>query len=296
MEQYSFTPSCYASHMGAWAIEPNYIRQAVMMIRTGMWKPEARSVPAVPGTDVPTPREDGTTGIDYYVTSEGVGILPLHGPSMKARSKFGGYSTVDARRSLREMDNDPRVSAIMLHIDSPGGHVFGTQELADEVSAIDKTTPVHAFIEDNGTSAAYWVASQARKITANPMGWVGSLGVMATLVDDSEALSMEGVKVHVVSTGELKGAGAPGAPVTDQLIMMVARLIEGASSEFKRAVSSGRGIPASKIDPLWTGDVWLAPEAKSRGLIDRVESWSAALERVTAPLRAKAARKRLGRS
>lgn len=290
------TPSCFASHMGAWAILPDFLRQALTAIRSGLWRPEAKSAPALPHVELPTPVQDENGPRSYYVTPEGVGILPLHGPSMKQRSKFGGYSSVDARRMLREMAQDPNVGTIMLHVDSPGGHVAGTQELAQEVDSIDvNQKPVHAYIEDNGNSAAYWIVSQARTIAANPMAYVGSLGVIAALVDDSEAMAMEGIKVHVIATGDLKGTGAPGSQVTEEQIGMVRRLVEGTSAAFQAAVRSGRALTLKATQELWTGDVWLAEDAKAHGLVDKVESWDAALERVTRPLRASNAKARLRR-
>jgi ClpP class serine protease len=76
---------------------------------------------------------------------------------------------------------------------------------------------------------------------------------------------------------------------------MVRRLVEGASAEFQKAVRAGRNLSAAAVTALWTGDVWMASDAKSKGLVDRVESWGASVERLAAPLRAKAAKRRLAR-
>jgi protease-4 len=213
---------------------------------------------------------------------------------MKARSKYGGYSTVDARRQLRAMAQDDRVGAILLHIDSPGGHVAGTKELADDVRAVDEAKPVHAYLEDTGASAAYWVASQARTVAANAMAMVGSLGTFTVLYDLSKAAEMEGVQVHVVSTGERKGAAAPGTPVTDEDLAEARRLVDGFDAFFRAAVREGRGMGSKEASAVWTGAAWLAVEAKGLGLVDRVEPLDTTVERLTAPLRARAAKARLG--
>jgi signal peptide peptidase SppA len=249
---------------------------------------------------VPTPTDvqiEGTLPppLSYFVTQEGVGILPLHGPSMKSRSKYGGYSTVDARRQLRAMAADEKVGAILLHIDSPGGHVAGTKELADDVAAVGEVKPVHAYLEDAGASAAYWVASQAKTVVANEMAMVGSLGTFTVLYDLSKAAEMEGVQVHVVSTGDRKGAAAPGTPVTDEDVAEAQRLVDGFDAFFRAAVKDGRELGGREASAIWTGAVWLAGEAKGLGLLDRVESLDATVERVTAPLRARAAKARLAR-
>ncbi|MGE0191179.1 MAG: S49 family peptidase [Planctomycetota bacterium] len=290
------TPDCFRSHLGVWAIVPSYLQESLAAIRSGLWRPRAQGAPALPGVPMPTDvQAEGMLPppLSYFVTQEGVGILPLHGPSMKARSKYGGYSTVDARRQLRAMAADERVGAILLHIDSPGGHVAGTKELADDVAAVGEAKPVHAYIEDAGASAAYWVASQAKTVTANAMAMVGSLGTFTVLYDLSKMAEMEGVQVHVVSTGERKGAAAPGTPVTDEDLAEAQRLVDGFDAFFRAGVRDGRELGAKESSAIWTGGVWLAAEAKGLGLVDRVESLDAAVERLAAPLRAKAAKARL---
>ena len=287
------TPECWQAHMGVWAILPSYLHESLAAIRAGLWRPRSPAA-ALPGVPVATSVEGAPTPpLAYAVTSEGVGVLPMHGPSMKARSKYGGYSTVDARRQLRAMAADERVGAILLHIDSPGGHVAGTKELADDVAAVDQSKPVHAYLEDAGASAAYWIASQARTIAANAMAMVGSLGTFTVLYDLSKAAEMEGVQVRIVSTGERKGAAAPGTPVTDADVAEAQRLVDGFDAFFRSAVRDARELGAKEGAAVWTGSVWLAGEAKGLGLVDRVETLDAAVERLAAPLRAKAAKGRL---
>lgn len=77
----------------------------------------------------------------------------------------------------------------------------GTKELADDVAAVDAVKPVHAYLEDAGASAAYWIASQARTVTANAMAMVGSLGTFTVLYDLSKSAEMDGVQGAGVVTG-----------------------------------------------------------------------------------------------
>ncbi len=193
------TPRCFANHMGLYLCEPNWLTQAVALVRAGAYP----LIDARP----PTPRERL-----YHVGTDGVAVIPMSGPLFKGGSKFSSASTVDVRRAVRQARDDPEVRGILLHIDSPGGHVAGIQELADEVRATDKVKPVHAHLDDLGASAAYWVASQARHVTANATAQVGSIGVVAIVEDSSGAAELQGVKVHVVATGERKGDFVPGAP------------------------------------------------------------------------------------
>ena len=74
----------------------------------------------------------------------------------KGSSKFGGASTIRVRRQIREARQDEDVEAILLVVDSPGGTVAGTDELAREVGRAAEEKIVHAHIDDLGASAAFW--------------------------------------------------------------------------------------------------------------------------------------------
>jgi len=82
-----------------------------------------------------------------------------------------------------------------------------------------------------------------------------------------------GAKVHVVSSGELKGAGVPGSEVTDAHLDMFQDLIDGYAKIFKSSVAKARGFDNDHINLVSTGRTWLADEAKSLRLIDAVAAY-----------------------
>ena len=256
---YETTPHCFANHMGLYLCEPNWLMQAVALVRAGAYP----LIDARP----PTPRERL-----YHVGTDGVAVIPMSGPLFKGGSKFSSASTVDVRRAVRQARDDPDVRGILLHIDSPGGHVAGVQELADEVRATGKVKPVHAHLDDLGASAAYWVASQARHVTANATAQVGSIGVVAIVEDSSGAAELEGVKVHVVATGDRKGDFAPGAPVSDDALAALREEVADTHEHFLAAVSRGRGMRGKRLEAVADGRTWIASKAHGLGLIDAVAS------------------------
>lgn len=73
-------------------------------------------------------------------------------------------------------------------------------------------------------------------------------------------------------------------------------LVDGFDAFFRAAVRDARELGAKEASAVWTGSVWLAAEAKGLGLVDRVETLDATVERLAAPLRAKTARARLRES
>lgn len=276
---------CRARHLGVWAISPDYLASALVEIRSGAWRPRAES-----GAEDAPRREPEPL---YRVTASGVAVVSIAGAMMKGWSKYAECDTLRVREALRSAKGDDNVRAILLVIDSPGGSVAGTQELADDVAAARQFKPVHAFAEDCCASAAYWVASQAGRLTMNAMCLMGSIGVLSVVYDSSKAAEMEGVKVHVISTGPLKGAGTPGAPVTEDALAEHQQIVDAAGRHFFDAVSRGRAaLAGDALKAVSTGGVWMGKDAVGLGLVDAVETMQQAHDALVAEAdRADAARR-----
>lgn len=192
----------------------------------------------------------------------------------------GGTSTVAARRQIRALAADPNVAAVMLHVDSPGGTVAGTEDLARDVRNLATAKPVHAYFEDLAASAAYWIGSQAQHISAGQSTLVGSIGTYAVVYDQSGAAAMEGVKAYVVRAGQFKGTGTPGTEVTPEQLAELQKTVDGLNALFLEGVASGRKMRADQVAALADGRVHVGVEAKKLGLIDQVETFDAALSRL----------------
>lgn len=287
------TPVCWQNHMGPWAIEADWFARAFALVKSGAWQPQVelaglprvtlggelkRAAPVLAFDDEGFGEAQDPTGAEYVVTEGGVAILELLGPIMKARSKFGGTSSVGTRRALQAAVADPNVRAIMLHVESPGGTVAGTPELADAVAAADKQKPVHAFIEDLGASAAVWIAFQARRVTANQAAQVGSIGAFSVLEDVSKVYEAAGVRVHVLATGPDKGVGVEGAPITEAQLAPFREFVAHAGEMFFAAVAKGRGLTEKRLAAVTSGRTWSAPQAAELHLLDGVEGWAAAMK------------------
>ena len=219
---------------------------------------------------------------DYQTTDDGIAIIPIHGVMMKHESSVTeSVSTAVARRQVRRAVNDAGVEAIMLHIDSPGGTVAGSGDLADEVYNAAQQKRTIAFIEDLAASAAYKIASQANEIIANRgEAVVGSLGTFAVVHDVSKAAEQEGIKVHVIRAGEFKGAFTPGTEVTDEQLEELQREINSMQAAFRQMVERGRGSRISDTESLFDGRVHSANDAMSLGLVDAVGSFDATMARL----------------
>lgn len=269
------TPQCWNNHLGLWCVEAQWFTSAVHLYRQGLWQaPMALVGERVAAWD--DEREDRPSAIDkrpYELTAEGTALIRLEGPLSKAGSyKFGGSSTVGARRALRQAVNDKAVQHILLMIDSPGGHVSGTEALAQDVAQANLSKPVIAQVEDLGASAAYWIASQAQAVYANATAEVGSIGTVLVVEDSSGRMDRMGIKVHVLSTGAYKGAGADGAAITEQQLVYLQERVDNLNTHFLQAVRQGRSLTPAQLAQASDGRVHIAAKAYELGLLDGVQS------------------------
>jgi signal peptide peptidase SppA len=206
----------------------------------------------------------------------GVATIPISGVLMKSVPKifrwFGIEATSyrDIENDLAEAMGDESVEAITLAVDSPGGQVSGVKEAADAIYAAAQRKPVTARIEDIGASGAYWLASQAQRVTASRNAIVGSIGVYSAYVDSSGAAEKDGYKIHVVSSGPHKGMGIPGAKITEEQLEAMQEVIDGMAANFVGDVARGRGRTEEKVKEWASGRVWISSDAASLGLLDGI--------------------------
>ncbi len=253
---------CVGQHFGAWAIDPDWFASAISALNAGTLKASAG---------------DEDERDKKYAIQQGVAIIPIEGMMTKHGSSFGGGSTIRARQQIRDAVADPAVNSLMLHISSPGGTVFGTADLADEVGQAKASKPVLAYVSDQACSAAYWVASQCNAIYAGRTAQIGSIGTFTVLTDKTKANDQIGFTYTVVSSGKYKGLGADGK-VTPDLVADVQRQIDEVNASFLEAVQSGRGKKISDLAAVSDGRVYIAKKAQTLGLIDKIASFDQALD------------------
>lgn len=270
---------CASQHYGLWMADAEWLQTQVAAYRAGLLQPVDLLEPTAETYMAGQVKQVYAAGDDpkrvpplYAVDESGIAYIDVSGQITKGRSSFGGTSNVRTRQALRAAELDSKVRGIMQMIDSPGGTVAGHKAMADEASRIARSgrKPIATHAEDIMGSAALWLGVQAQQVTASAMTSIGSIGVVTSVVDSSGAADRAGIKVHVISTGPYKGAGTPGAEVTEEQLAYLQKRVDEYNGFFMDAIRSGRKLPIAKVRELATGETWLAAEAKAHGLIDEV--------------------------
>lgn len=133
-------------------------------------------------------------GARTAVNRDGVAVIPVVGVISRYASFFtdicGGTTVARLATDIAAAVDDPSIRAVVLEIDSPGGHVTGINELADQIHAARGTKPIVAYGGGGVASGAYWLASACDEIVIDDTAQVGSIGVVATyrLTKDDERI------------------------------------------------------------------------------------------------------------
>jgi signal peptide peptidase SppA len=257
----------------AWAIEPVVGRRVrrfleLDILSSGIWDEDEEEQAFRP-----------------YPVENGIAILSLSGLMTKRLTwlsyYFGGISTVQMRRRLSQAVSDPDVKGLLLVVDSPGGQVSGTADLAQDVADAGAQKPVMAYIEDMGCSAAYWVASQASHgLYCNRTATVGSIGTLMVIEDRSKQAEEAGVRVRVIASGEDKGRGAEGAPLTDADLAYFRDYVDSLNTSFLAAVQSARSLSETQMQDVRTAGLYVAEAARRAGLVDGIASLDAVKQKL----------------
>lgn len=200
-----------------------------------------------------------------------VGPMTRFGLTSPWRDTEGTATTLLADQ-VRRLTADPAVEAVAFWIDTPGGTVMGTPELADAVAELSKAKPTVGFIDGLGASAGYFVASQMRKLYATKSSLTGSIGTLHIIPDFSAMMERSGIKVHVIATGELKGTGVFGAPLTPDQIDYLRDMVSESQAMFDLAVQTGRRMNLAQMKAIRPGQVFHSATARKMGLIDGLAS------------------------
>lgn len=197
-------------------------------------------------------------------SSGGTVIIPVIGPLFPP-----DYALV--QHLLRKASSSPNVSLVILYTNSPGGTVAGSVEAADEVAETCKVKPVIAVVVGMACSAAYLLVSAANEIIISETSIVGSIGVIAMHVDQSEALARNGVKVTEVIAGQKKADLSPYRPLSDRAKADLQARIDQVYELFVQRVATWRGISPNAVRNTEAG-VFMGAAAVSKELADRIGS------------------------
>lgn len=192
--------------------------------------------------------------------------------SYVARVKVEGVIMDDLKRGelLTELQDDDRVKAVMLWVDSPGGTVVGGEQLYLDISRLAKAKPVIAVMRSMATSAGYMVTLGATRVYARQGTITGSIGVIMQAAEITDMVHKLGITPVTIKSGVNKAAPNPFEKFTPENQQAMEVVVNDFFQVFVGMVVANRNLTPEKVKQLADGRVYTGNQALELGLIDAI--------------------------
>jgi len=219
-------------------------------------------------------------------SGKAVGLVFLEGVITTGASGSGLLGSVLGSDSvlaeLRKAREDPATRAVVLRINSPGGSAAGSQEIAREVRRLREAGKVVvASLGDVAASGAYWVASAAQHIVANPGTITGSIGVIMEVQNLEGLYGKLGIRYETIKSGPHKDMGSPSRPLEPEERAILQGMVDDIFQQFVDAVVQGRAgkVTREQVLALADGRVFTGRQALEKGLVDELGNLRDSIQR-----------------
>jgi protease-4 len=188
----------------------------------------------------------------------------------QAPGVVGGDSLAELVRNAR---SDKRVKALVLRIDSPGGSMFASEIIREELSLLQQAgKPLVVSMASVAASGGYWISAKADQIWAAPTTLTGSIGVYGAFPSLSRALANIGLNTDGVGTTRLSDSYRLDRPLSDYVANITQQQVEHAYEQFIALVGEGRNMSYEQVEAVAEGQVWTGKMAQQVGLVDHLGS------------------------
>ena len=204
---------------------------------------------------------------------------PMQIPNLAKIELKGAILDANAiRKQIEQISKYPTIKGVLLVIDSPGGAVGASVEIADLIKDLNAKIPVVAHAQGTMASGAYYAGAYARKIYANRGSLVGSIGVIFAGGNIGELLGKIGYKPSVLKAGEYKEIGVPYRAWSEKEREFLQNLINEEYDIFVNDMVEARGLKREDSFKFAEGKIFTAQSALELGLIDALGSQQNAID------------------
>ena len=179
---------------------------------------------------------------------------------------------------IQKAKEDKNIKGVLFVVDSPGGSVAPSVEVAYAIKELKETKPVVAYASGVIASGSYYASIWANQIIANPGSMVGSIGVIMQGVNTEELMKKIGVSTQTVKAGKYKESGTPTRKWFDYEEKQLQSVIDDTYNMFISDVASARNLDVKNHTIFADAKIFTSKQAKNVGLIDEVATLSYAQE------------------
>lgn len=203
--------------------------------------------------------------------NERVAILYASG-SINSGDEYNQIYSEKYIKYIKELQEDKKVKAVVLRINSPGGSANASDEILFELQQLKKKKPLIVSFGDYAASGGYYIAMAADKIYSEPNTLTGSIGVFGVLPYFKDIANKNGVRSDIVATNANSAYYSSLHGLTPYGVNLMTRSVEGTYKRFVHFVTQNRNKTFEQVDNVGGGRVWSGTRAKEIGLVDELGS------------------------
>jgi protease IV len=207
-----------------------------------------------------------------------IAVVYAEGEIVAGQGEDGDVGGDRFAKILRQIRQDKDVKAVVLRINSPGGSVSGSEVIQREVQLTKKDKPVVVSMGDIAASGGYWIATDSKRIFAEPNTITGSIGVFGVLINAQKLANDNGITWDSVKTARYADTQTVSRPKSPEELALYQRSVNRIYTLFLNKVAQGRKLPEQKVAEIAQGRVWSGKAAKSIGLVDEIGGLDAAIK------------------
>ena len=174
-------------------------------------------------------------------------------------------------KDLQALRTDPKVKAVVIRVNSPGGSAYASEQIWREVTLLKKEKPVIISMGDAAASGGYYISCASDRIFADPTTITGSIGIFGMVPNVSNLLTKKiGLKFDIVKTNEMADMGTMSRPFNAAERAQLQKMIEQGYDTFTKRVADGRGMSQDSVKLIAEGRVWTGEQGLKIGLVDEL--------------------------
>ncbi|HEX4137164.1 MAG TPA: signal peptide peptidase SppA [Bryobacteraceae bacterium] len=224
----------------------------------------------------------GNGGRDRIAFVVGEGTITRGDSNITSLSTDTGLESETFDKMLDRVANDKSIKGVIVRIDSPGGEVSASDDMWRAMNELHKKKPVVISMSDDAASGGYYMAMSGDTLVAYPGTLTGSIGVVFGKPNLHGLYDKLGITKDSVSRGRFAQIESDYQSLSDVERMKLRAAIDTEYEDFVGKVAAARKKPASVIEPLAQGRVWMGDQAKANGLVDELGGLDRAVELIKA--------------
>lgn len=208
-----------------------------------------------------------------------IAVIFADGAIMDGEATPGNVGGDTTANQIRDARLNPKIKAIVLRVNSPGGSVSASEVIRSELAAARAAgKPVVVSMGGLAASGGYWISTPADYIVASPSTLTGSIGIFGVINTFENTLDSIGVHTDGVATSPLADLTVT-KPLPEAFSQMMQINIENGYNNFINLVAKARNKTPEQVDAIAQGRVWLGSDAKKNGLVDQLGDFDDAVSK-----------------